>query len=40
MVNAAGANRFLRAFSKFGMKNTVLYPAWGMCEQCHDFSEC
>lgn len=34
MVNAAGANRFLRAFSKFGMKNTVLYPAWGMCETC------
>ena len=34
MVNAAGVNRFLRAFSKFGMKNTVVYPAWGMCETC------
>lgn len=34
MVNAVSGRKFLEAFSRYGLKDNVLVPAWGMCETC------
>ncbi len=34
MVHAKSGKQFLSALKKYGLKTSVVYPAWGMCETC------
>lgn len=34
MINAKTARHFLDVLKKYGMKDNVIVPAWGMCETC------